>query len=66
MELFEEMINGFQGLNASIKKVFLKIPQNSQENTCARVSCLIKFNFIKILTLFSTLLKKYSGTGVFL
>ena len=24
------------------KKVFLKIPQNSQENTCARVSFLIK------------------------
>ena len=26
----------------SIKKVFLKISQNSQENTCARVSFLIK------------------------
>ena len=30
----------------SVKKVFLEIPQNSQENTCARVSFLI--NFIKI------------------
>ena len=27
----------------SVKKVFLKISQNSQENTCARVSLLIKF-----------------------
>ena len=26
----------------SVKKVFLEIPQNSQENTCARVSFLIK------------------------
>ena len=26
------------------KKVFLKFSQNSQENTCARVSFLIKFN----------------------
>ena len=25
-----------------LKKVFLKVPQNSQENTCARVSFLIK------------------------
>ena len=40
----------------SIKKVFLNISQNSQENTCARVSSLIKFqaepyNFIKTETL---------------
>ena len=27
----------------SVKKVFLEISQNSQENTCARVSILIKF-----------------------
>ena len=26
----------------SVKKVFLEIPQNSQENTCARGSFLIK------------------------
>ena len=36
----------------SVKKVFLEISQNSQENTCARVSFLIKLqtsrNFIKI------------------
>ena len=36
----------------SVKKLFLDIPQNSQENTCARVSFLIKLqaetcNFIK-------------------
>ena len=46
----------------SVKKVLLKISQNSQENTCARVSYLIKLpthpcNFIK---------KKYSGTVAFL
>ena len=40
----------------SIKKVFLKISQNPQENTCARVSFLIKlkasaYNFIKKMTL---------------
>ena len=28
----------------SIKKVFLEISQNSQENTCARVSFLIKLH----------------------
>ena len=49
----------YKGLNSrsshekcSIKKVFLKISPNSQENTCARVSYLIKLqastcNFIK-------------------
>ena len=40
----------------SVKKVFLEISQNSQENTCARVSFLIKLqawdcNFIKKETL---------------
>ena len=43
----------------SVKKVFLEILQNSRENTCARVSCLIKLqasglkacNFIKKETL---------------
>ena len=40
----------------SVKKVFLKISQNSQEDTCARVSFLIKLqawvcNFIKKETL---------------
>ena len=41
---------------SSVKKVFLEISQNSQENTCARVSILIKCrpeacNCIKIETL---------------
>ena len=27
----------------SVKKVFLEISQNSQENTCTRISFLIKF-----------------------
>ena len=45
----------------SIKKVFLEIPQNSQENTCARDSLLIKLQAWP-----ATLLKKVSGTGVFL
>ena len=31
----------------SIKMVFLEISQNSQENTCARVSFLIKFRFYR-------------------
>ena len=40
----------------SVKKMFLEIPQNSQKNTCARVSFLIKLyklliNFIKKETL---------------
>ena len=36
----------------SVKEVFLEISQNSQENTCARVSFWIKFfNFIKKETL---------------
>ena len=44
-----------------VKKMFLEISQNSQENTCARVSFLIRLqaglNFIK---------KRDSDTGVFL
>ena len=39
------------------KKVFLKISQNSQENTCARV---------RFLIMAATLLKKDFSTGVFL
>ena len=37
----------------SVKKVFLEISQNSQENTCARVFFLINLQ------------KKDSGTGAF-
>ena len=43
----------------SVKKLFLKISQNSQENTCARVSFLIKLG----LQLY---IKRDSGAGVFL
>ena len=41
----------------SVKKVFLEISQNSQENDCARDSFLIKLQFYQ---------KRFSGTGVFL
>ena len=43
------------------KKLFLEILQNSQKNTCARVSFLMKLQAKP-----ATLLKKDSGTGVFL
>ena len=33
----------------AIKKVFLKISQNSQENTCARVSFSIKLQFSRVI-----------------
>ena len=42
----------------SVKKMFLKISQNSQEITCARVS--------SAGLRLATLLKRDSGTGVFL
>ena len=45
-----------------LKKVFWKISQNSQENTCARVSFFNKVAGLKP----ATLLKRDSGTGVFL
>ena len=41
----------------SVKNVLLEILQNSQENTCATVSFLIKFKLY---------LKSDSGTGVFM
>ena len=46
----------------SVKKVFLKILQNSQENTCARVSFLINLLALDL----QLYLKRGSGTGVFL
>ena len=42
----------------SVENVFLEISQNSQENTCARVSFLIKL-------LASASEKRNSGPGVF-
>ena len=44
----------------SAKRVFLEISQSSQENSCARVSFLIGLQGP------ATLLKRNSGTGVFL
>ena len=46
----------------SVKKVFLKIPKNSQENTCGRVSSLIKLQTWG-LQLYQ---KRGSDRGVFL
>ena len=37
----------------SIKKVFLNISQNSQENSCARISFLIKLQALKLTTEFT-------------
>ena len=44
------------------KKVFLEISQNSQENTCDRVSFLIKLQAWAL----QFYLKRDSGTGIFL
>ena len=44
-----------------VKKVFLEISQYSQENTCSRVSFLLKLQPRAC----NSLLKKDSGTGVF-
>ena len=46
----------------SVKQVFLKILQNLQENTCARISFLIRLQ-TWVLQLYE---KEDSGTGVFL
>ena len=43
-----------------LKKVFLEISQNSKENTCARASFLIKLQVAP-----ANLLKRDSGTGIF-
>ena len=56
-KLYEELSGHEEATTGGvIKKVFLKISQNSQENTCTRVSFLIKLqvlarNFIKKETL---------------
>ena len=46
----------------SVKKVFLETSQNSQENTCARISFLITCQAQACLGIS----KKYSSTGIFL
>ena len=54
-------------LRCPVKKVFLKISQNSQENTCARVSLLIKLqawdsNLIKTRMFFCEFCKIFKNT----
>ena len=49
-------------LRCSIKKLFLKISQFSQESTCVRVSFLIKLHDFSP----ATLLERDSNTGAFL
>ena len=58
MELAGIEVNCFRSSHrrCSVKKVFLKISQNSQENTCARVSFLIKLQASGLRP--ATLLKK--------
>ena len=34
-----------------MKKVFLEISQNSQENTCARVSCFLQWLLLSIVSI---------------
>ena len=43
-KIIEAKWTGAVARRCSIKKVFLEISQNSQENTCVRVSFLIKFS----------------------
>ena len=50
--MFEKLNTGAGAHMCSVRKVFSEILQNSQENTCARVSFLIKFqaeDFAKFL-----------------
>ena len=54
--------NTFQKQVSVRKGVLLEMLQNSQENTCARVSFIIKLQALGLQLNF----KKYSGTGVFL
>ena len=49
-------------LRWSIKNLFLKIPQNSGENTCARSSVLIKSNFIGKETLAQVFFCEFHNT----
>ena len=49
-------------LRWSIKNLFLKIPQNSGENTCARSSVLIKSNFIRKETLAQVFFCEFHNT----
>ena len=48
---FKELVIETVALTYSAKKVFLEISQNPQENTCARVSVIIKFEGLRPATL---------------
>ena len=51
----------------SVKKVFLEISQNLQENTCARVSFSIKLQASAFINNFSNFIKKETlAQGIFL
>ena len=52
--------------SCSIKKVFLKISQNSQENTCARVSLLIKLQAWGLHRCLPVNFAKFSRTHFFI
>ena len=62
IKIFELELKETVAKSCSVKKVFLEVSQNSQENTCARVSFLIKLQ-ASGLQLYQ---KRDSGTGVFL
>ena len=62
--IISEMITEAVAQRSSVKMVFLEILQNSQENTCARVSFLIKLqapacNFIQKETLVQVFSSKF-------
>ena len=63
MSMYQSVMMYFRSSrqNAFCKKVFLEISQNKQENTCARVSFLIKFQALGL----HRYQKRDSGTGVF-
>ena len=60
--MFAKKIQNQPSRGVSVKKVFLEVLQNSQENTCARVSFLIKLQVSGLQLYF----KRDSGTGAFL
>ena len=49
----------------SVKKVLLKISQNSQENTCARVCFLVKLQNENLTQVFFVNFAKFSRTAFF-
>ena len=62
MRLWSEAVAG----RYSVKKVFLEMPQNSQENTCVRFSFLIKLQELTQASASGLQLYLKRDTGVFL